>query len=177
MTGAALTTINLADLKAAPATRSLTVDAALLPAVAERLQLPELTALSAEIRIRLTAGRKIEVAGTLHARLKQTCVVSLEPFDTTLEAPFLQIFTTDPAVAAAEVEDPLDDSAWPELLEEDSLDLVEFVIQQLALSLDPYPRAPGVEFEAVVEAASDSSSDPTSQRPFEGLDALLKRDK
>lgn len=173
MTRAAPATVDLADLKAAPVRRSLVVDAALLPEVADRLDLPELSALSADIEIRLAPGRKIEVAGTLRATLKQTCVVTLEPFDTSLDEPFLQVFTTDPAVAEAAVEDPLDDADWPELLEEDSLDLVEFAVQQLALSLDPYPRAPGVEFEAVVEDAADASP----KRPFEGLDALLKRDK
>ena len=173
MTGPTPHPVLLADLKAAPVRYTLSLASADLPDVAKRLDLPEVTALSADLEARLAAAERIEVSGTLRASLQQICVVTLEPFETTIEEPFLQVFTTDPAVAAAEVDDPLDDANWPELLEADSLDLVDFLVQQLALSLDPYPRAPGVEFEAIEEGEAET----TSQRPFEGLDALLKRDK
>lgn len=165
--------IALAELKAAPVERALAIDAADLRGVADRLDLPDLSSLTGNVKVRLTSPTNIEVSGNLHARLTQICSVTLEPFETTVEEPFVQVFTTDPAVAAADVEDPLDDASWPELLDEDSLDLTEFLIQQLALSLDPHPRAPGVALEAAEEPAEDASV----RRPFEGLGELLKRDK
>ena len=166
----------LSYLSDAPLARRVDIPRDALAEIAERIGLPELRSLSADITIRLRQPEMIELTGRLSADLRQVCVVMLEPFDSELNDQFQHIFTTDPARAAEDVADPLDAAAWPELLEDDGIDLAEFLIQQLALSLDPHPRAPGATFEA---EGADGLADDVSRttRPFANLPELLTRDK
>ncbi len=170
------TSIRLADISVDPMTRSVTIPTSELAAIAERLNLPEVSSLAGDLQIHREAVDLIEIAGCLRAQLKQVCVVTLEPFDGEIAEEFRQLFTTDPARAAAEIDDPMSDDSWPELLENDEIDLVDFVIQQLALSLDPHPRAPGAALEAESLASGDAG-DAGPPNPFAGLQDLLKRDK
>jgi hypothetical protein len=54
--------------------------------------------------------------------------------------------------------DPLADE--PEPLEGDRIDLGEIVAEELALAIDPYPRAPGAELAAAAPAAGDTEPVP-----------------
>lgn len=69
-------------------------DPAECAALAERFNVPKVLSLRADLTVR-RAGL-IVLEGTFSARLIQTCVVSLEDFETTLSAPFKVFF--DPAL-------------------------------------------------------------------------------
>jgi hypothetical protein len=65
------------------------------------------------------------------------------------------------------VEIDLDADDPPDVLESENLDIGAYVVEQLALEIDPFPRKPGVEFEA--------PEGPAISSPFDALRAL-KRD-
>jgi uncharacterized metal-binding protein YceD (DUF177 family) len=118
-----------------------------LAALARRLDLMALGSLTAEGRI--VPGPlqgSILVEGRLSAAATQTCVATLEPVPEQVEAEFRRLFVPgdDGDDGTSEIEiDPHGD--LPEPLAGPMLDIGEIVAEELALSLDPYPRAPGAE--------------------------------
>jgi len=108
-------------------------------ALARRFGILGIHALSAELRLVPEPGGSVRARGLLSAEVEQECVVTLEPVRQQVEAPLdLRIL--------AEGEEPADDDPdSPDEIESAGgvVDLGEAVAEQLALALDPYPRAPG----------------------------------
>jgi uncharacterized metal-binding protein YceD (DUF177 family) len=128
-------------------------DAAERAAVAARLGLPAVLALSCRFRL-VAAGSGFAADGRLRARVVQTCVVTLDEFEAEVDEPFRLRFVPDAAMA--------EDIDWA--AEEDEvpfgprgLDLGEATVEQLALALDPYPRKPGA---ALPDEAQDAEAGP-----------------
>jgi uncharacterized metal-binding protein YceD (DUF177 family) len=114
-------------------------------AIARRLQVVSLRTLDAHFLLhRLPAGT-VEAQGTLKATVTQECVVTLDPFESTVAEQFVVRFV--PEARFDDTEDPfLDPESIDEIpYEGDRIDLGEATIEQLALALDPFPRKPGVE--------------------------------
>lgn len=111
-------------------------------AIARRILVPSVQALRCAWTLRTAPGGCVEAEGRLHAALEQVCVVSLDPFAVEME----EIFTVR-FVPAGEESDEADDPDEPDELpiENGVLELGEATVEQLALSLDPYPRKPGAE--------------------------------
>lgn len=136
-----------------------------------------LDALSADVDVRRAAGGLIVVDGRIRASLVQTCVVSLVPVPQAIDESFHLSFATagsdaappKPRPGAEVMVDPEIDQ--PDLLEGSTLDLGAIVAEQLALALDPYPRAPGAALPP--EAAADGDR---PESPFAALAALKSRD-
>lgn len=136
-----------------PAGLEVTVeaDAAECAALTRRMQLPAVNALRCSFRLIRLAGPMILAEGRLHAEIVQTCVVTLEDFPATIDEPFRVRFVP----AGTESDDP-DPEADDEIgYSDDMLDLGEAAAEQLALSLDPYPRAPGAELPDIEEAGAE----------------------
>jgi uncharacterized metal-binding protein YceD (DUF177 family) len=135
-------------------------------ALARRLGLLALDRLSARLTWRREAGGVIRLEGELDAEVTQSCVVTLEPVAARVTDRFVRHFVRGEPRAETEVvvdpeaEDP------PEALEDGLVDLGEIVTQQLALALDPYPRAPGSALPAEAARAAPAES------PFRVLAAL-----
>lgn len=135
---------------------------------------------SLEARYALTRnGERVKLEGRILAALHQTCVVTLEPFPVKLDVPVkLDFAPQDDALVAArrgdsddaeiDIEVLLNEEDPPEPIVDGVIDLGAITLEFLALSLDPYPRKPGVSFEAPQADAADVS-------PFAAL-AKLKRD-
>lgn len=123
-------------------------------ALAARMRLPAV--LSLRCRFRLLPGLAGGVAadGWLEAEVVQTCVVTLEDFSATLAEAFAVRFV--PAGAEADDLDPESPDEIP--YAGGVLDLGEAAAEQLALALDPYPRAPGATLPEVSGPAEDSAS-------------------
>ena len=101
--------------------------------------------------------------GHLVARLVRTCVVSLDDFATTVEERFAVR-----CVPEGEESDDVDPSAPDEIVYRDgTIDLGEATAEQLALALDPYPRAP--------DAVLPDVPDEPEVQPFAALEALRRR--
>jgi len=121
-------------------------------ALAARLGVERIDRLVAEGTVRRHATEPlVTVEGRLEAEVTQLCVVTLEPVTSRVEASLLRLFAPGPAPTVEEIViDPLREEIEP--LEGDRLDLGEVVAEELALALDPYPRAPGAAL--VIEHAT-----------------------
>jgi uncharacterized metal-binding protein YceD (DUF177 family) len=154
--------INLDHIGASGLTVTVEASPAECAALAARMRLPAVHALTCEFR--LTGGEQSHFAarGHLRACITQTCVVTLEDFETEVEEVFQVHFV--PAGEESEIIDPEADDDLP--YEGNSIDLGEAAAEQLALALDPYPRSPGAELpqELLDEAP----------HPFAALGSLRK---
>lgn len=118
-------------------------------ALTERMRLPAVHALTCVYHLIRESRDLIAARGHLQARVTQTCVVSLEDFEATVEEVFQVRFV--PAGEEADDIDPESDDEIP--YEGNTIDLGEAAAEQLGLALDPYPRMPNAELpEADVEA-------------------------
>jgi hypothetical protein len=135
--------------RAAPDMR-LEADAAQRAAIARQLDLVELRRFAADVQVRPWLDGA-EVSARWEADIVQTCGVSLDAFDTPLSGRFVvrAVPEDSPAATSAESEVTLDLDAEdpPDVLESDMLDLGAYLVEHLALEIDPFPRKPGVEFE------------------------------
>jgi len=142
----------------------LTVEAgaAECAALARRMQLPAIAELRCTFHVERDHADALVANGYLHARLTQTCVVSLEDFLVTID----ERFTVRCVPAGQESDDP-DPAAIDEIgYAEGVLDLGEAVAEQLALALDPYPHAPGAVLPALADEPDAS--------PFVALGSLRR---
>ncbi|WP_027288889.1 YceD family protein [Rhodovibrio salinarum] len=136
----------------------------------DRFGLVDLMALSGTVTVsRLIDSPLIRVEGSFQAQVRQTCVVKLEPFDAEVAESFVQLYTLDPAAAEAEEGEvfvALDEDDTPEPLTGDSLDLGEVLAEQLALALDPHPRAPDATFDPERYGVGPDEEDEAADNPF-----------
>jgi uncharacterized metal-binding protein YceD (DUF177 family) len=119
-------------------------------ALARRFDLLSLDRLEAEICLQRIGGGMVRVNGRFSADVVQACVVSLEPVASALAQDFTVLYgpTQPDKTVMVDLET---DVAEP--FDGDAIDIGEAVAQQLALALDPYPRAPGASLDANGEAA------------------------
>ena len=109
-------------------------------ALAVRLKIAGVLAVSAQLKLQ-RRGDIIMIEGWLTARVVQDCIVTLEPFEQTLD----ERFEVHLVPAGTEDEEPGPDEIDQIPYTGHVVDLGEVVAEQLALVLDPYPRSPGAE--------------------------------
>jgi uncharacterized metal-binding protein YceD (DUF177 family) len=154
------------DLKLAP-------DEAVRKAIAKQLDLVSLDQLEADVYLRSWMDGA-EVSGVLRARVVQTCGVTAEDFETRIDARFsLHVLPANSEHAPqdeggelgmdAEGDDP------PDVLEGETIDVSGYVIEHLALELDPFPRKPGAVFVQPAE--------PVDLSPFAALKGMKAKDE
>lgn len=132
-------------------TIAVEASAAECAALAERMQLPKVLALSCRFDLRPGGRGAVDAVGRLRARVVQVCVVSLDEFEAAVAEDFTVRFV--PEGQESEDDDPeaVDESPY----RGDAIDLGEAAAEQLALALDPYPRKPGAELPEGAEGAGD----------------------
>lgn len=133
-------------------TERLTATPAECAALAARFDILAVSSLTAQIELRPHRRDGLALSGHLVADVVQACVVSLEPVPAHIEVDFERVFepgAEDPNESFS-VDDLFDPDAEdpPEPLIDGIVDLGEVVAEELALSLDPYPRAPDAEIPA-----------------------------
>ena len=149
----------------------LVADDAARAAVAMALYIESLESLDADIDLSEWLDG-VQIDGAWRARIVQICGVSLDPFETALNGRF-SIHAVPPgspnapAEPVGEVAIDEDSEDPPDLMENENLDVGFYVVEHLALEIDPFPRKPGVEFEQ-----------PEGPKPSSPFDVLrgLKRD-
>ena len=129
---------------------TITADADARARVAKRLDLLSLDKLTAQLEV-LPHGTGATVTGHVDADVVQRCVVTLGPVPAHLHE-VVSVKFIPPQVAkkpTEEDEEELLDVAEepPEPLLDGRIDLGELAVSQVALGLDPYPRAPGAAFD------------------------------
>ncbi len=132
-------------------------------ALARRMSLPAVLTMTCAFRLERATGGSILAYGNLLARVVQTCVVSLEDFTATIAERFVVRCVPE----GEEINDPDPESLDEIAYADGMLDLGEAAAEQLALALDPYPRAP--------DAALPDIQDEPAVRPFDRLAALRQR--
>jgi len=114
-------------------------------ALAARFELQSLEHLSAVLSvIRSDKTGEVEVRGSLSASYSQKCVVTLAPVALLVEEPIEALFG-DGCDEEIKAEIDVSRPNAPEPIIDNIIDLGELVAQQFAVSIDPYPRAPGAE--------------------------------
>ena len=113
-----------------------------------------------------------EIRGQITARLTQACVVSLEPVEQVIDQAAQRRYLPQAQMPDSEeiVVGEDDDSPDPFT---DSIDLAGLLLEELALAIDPYPRASGAELEQRIFAAPGiAPMTDEDARPFAKLAAL-----
>jgi len=145
-------------------------DAAVLKDLAKLLGLVAVESLTAEVFLRPWMDGA-EVSGLIRARVTQVCSVSADEFEEPVESRFsVHVLPADSEYAPQDEDsggelglDPEGDDP-PDVLEGESIDVSGYVIEHLALELDPFPRKPGAVFQPPVE--------PVDLSPFAALKKL-----
>ncbi|WP_299471739.1 DUF177 domain-containing protein [uncultured Roseibium sp.] len=152
--------------------------------IAEAYDLLEIKGFKARFTLKPYRKEGVRVVGTISAAIVQTCVVSLEPFESSL---LLEVDRTFEPVSSrparirdlnedGEIEIDLESLDPPDVLVDGVLDLGALICEELALSLDPFPRRPGVEFEGSGEENSAVEEEAEKKpSPFAALEGLKTR--
>lgn len=143
-------------------------------ALAKRLGLVSLDLLTATIQLaRPTGSEVIRLAGNFEALVTQSCVLTLEPVTNRIAARFAVDYSLGALAEPAEVAIDCEDEDPPEPLVGGGIDVGEAVTQQLAVAIDPYPRAPGAQLQDM--QWGESGPDQESDNPFAVLKTLKRR--
>jgi uncharacterized metal-binding protein YceD (DUF177 family) len=121
-------------------------------ALAGQCGLAAIQSFEADFQVRKQAPGRFKVSGQLRARVTQTCVVSLEPFETQIHADIGVDFAPSDAPSPTSLlqDDP------PDPIINGQIDLGALAAEFLLLNLDLYPRKPGAVF-AEAEAGGERS--------------------
>ncbi|MDP6573551.1 MAG: DUF177 domain-containing protein [Rhodospirillales bacterium] len=173
----------VADFDEDKTVRRIEADTGERSALAERFGIVALDSLSATVSLHTQPGRGVvRVHGEFSAEVVQTCVVTLEPLSTRLHAAFERLYgpeeegseasTSAPdgpehAVIGPDAEEP------PQPFVDGAIDIGEAVAEQLAIELDPFPRAPGAVFQGFSSESDDDREAGGERRPFATLKDLM----
>ena len=149
--------------------RRLTPDADAIKRIVRALDLQALDMFEVDINLVPTvSGWRLD--GRVTADAVQTCGLTLEPLPVHIDRKFsVQMVeaTERKPEDDAEIDLELDDDSADQI-DDGRLDLGQYAVEQLALSLDPFPRKPGAVFEQPKEPGEIS--------PFAVLKALRPDD-
>ncbi|PDT86896.1 phosphodiesterase [Bradyrhizobium sp. Y36] len=154
--------------------RKLEASAAERQAMAEIAGVREIPSAHADFDVVPKSGGRVQVTGTIRARVGQTCVVTLDPIESEIEEGVDLMFAPEAEVRrladlieeGRDNDDPPEVADPPEAIVNGIIDLGRLATDALFLAIDPYPRKEGVVFEAEVTAL-----DP-EDHPFAALKAL-----
>jgi uncharacterized metal-binding protein YceD (DUF177 family) len=142
--------LKLHEVARGPVRLRLEPDAGERAKVAHDLGLESLPSLTADLTIRPWFDGA-HVTGRFEAVVEQICSVSLDPFQQPLAGEIdVRVVPAGSPHAPAELrgEAEYDPEAPdpPDVASGDAVDLAGYVVEHLALEIDPFPRKPGVEF-------------------------------
>lgn len=176
--------INVERLGAKPVTINITASDTECKDIAKRLQILAVHSLM----MTGTLGRKegtglIELKASIQASVDQSCVVSLAPVRQEIEEEFAICYTfkkDDILVEDLDYVVGLEEDDLPELIVDGQVDVVQAMSEQIALALDPYPRAEGEEALLTSDNVQDldakaEDADKRVHRPFADLKNLMKK--
>lgn len=155
---------------------------------------------TADLTIKQWRRGGVHIEGEFATTLTQTCVLSLDEFDTTVSEKIDQKFFSSTKIPdqsdKKEVEMLDNDMDPPDALVDGKLDISDYLVETVLLQLDPYPKKPGSQLESLAidgkfeinqptvedepdtdEPTSSSETKPKSKathKPFADLANLLK---
>ena len=154
-------------------TQTIEADAAERAALAADSGLAAIGSLTANFTLRKSGRHGVRVVGSVHAEVTQTCVVSLEPFEAVVDEPIDVRYASEPPRRKEGDKEPetvvFDAEDPPDPIVDGRVDLGVLAAEFMGLGLDPYPRKPGVAFEA-------PEAEPEADSPFQALAVSGKKD-
>lgn len=149
--------------------------------LAQRFGLVAIDSLTGAVRLAPEEGGAVfGLDGNFKADVRQTCVVTLEELPVHVEGSFERRYS-----ALAETEEApeeylgLDADEPPDPVVDGHIDVGEAIAEEIALSLDPFPRKPGISFADYSSgpdgAAGGSGAEAENPRAAEGPFAALRR--
>ena len=159
-----------------PDPRPLTIEAEAgeRAALAKRFALVAIERLSANARL-VRDGDEVVACGRIAAAVVQSCVASGEPVEAIVDEPFELTFRPSPSGIRPDEEVELSEAELDVVFYEGgAIDLGEAVAETMALSLDPFPRAPDAD-EALKKAGVKSEEEAGPFGALAGLRDKLKR--
>ena len=148
--------------------RTLEPDADARKRIARALDLQGLEDFVTDISVTPTPSTsEWTLKGRVTAHAVQTCGLTLEPLPVDVDRRFSIQLVEAALQETDEIEVTLDEED-ADLIEDGKIDLGQYAVEQLALSLDPFPRKPGAEFVQPEE--------PKEISPFAALKALKSQD-
>lgn len=160
----------------------VTPNAGELAAIAKAYEVDAIESLTADFLLKPYRKAGLRVVGAIKAAVAQTCVVSLEPFvqeislevDRTFEPHSSRPRKIKDLNDDGEIEIDLESLDPPDVISDGVLDVGAVICEELALSLDPFPRKPGVKFKTGEETDEEESAknEDAAPSPFAALGAL-----
>ena len=116
---------------------------------------------------------KVTVKGSITAEYQPICSISLHPFEQKVSKTFIRHYAPEylSDETTEEVELPADDALDPDPIVDGKIDLGAALAEELAVRLDPYPRAPNVVFDGL--DTDPEATEELNESPFAKL-AVLK---
>lgn len=145
--------------------RTLTPQAADIARITKALNLASLDSFTVDVNLVPTASGW-RLSGRVKADAVQTCGLSLEPMPVTIDRDFV-VNLVEQAQTEQDEDGVIDielDDEFPDVVEDGKIDLGQYAVEQLSLSLDPFPRKEGAVFVQPPE--------PVEISPFAALKAL-----
>lgn len=172
MSAAWTKTVKLGEIGRDGLVLDLAPDEAERQTIARQLALKSLSAFTARVTLKPWLDG-IEMKGRFRGVVEQICGVSLDPFEAPVQGEIeVRVVPAGSPLAApvdgGEVDLDLDAPDPPDVLETDTLDVAAYVVEHLALEIDPFPRKPGAAFDFVPPAEDES--------PFAILKKLQNQD-
>ena len=151
MSSAWITPVRLHELGRGALEVALQPDETERAKVARDLDLVSLPALTARLTLKPWMDG-VEITGRFDAVVEQVCAVSLDNFEQPL-AGEIEVRAVPagspqaPAPSGGEVDYDPEAPDPPDVLAGDVIDLAAYVVEHLALEIDPFARKPGVAFD------------------------------
>ncbi|SDG70737.1 YceD family protein [Pelagibacterium luteolum] len=140
-------------------------------ALADRLKVDVVEDFAAKVTVtRFRGGLRAE--GRVSGTIVQACVVTGDPVTQSIDEAVDRVYLpghdeASEASAGAEVFVNLEDDDLPDYFDGNEIDLADLVLEVFALSIDLYPRKPGVELDEAT-----AGDDPAALSPFAALKSL-----
>ena len=164
-------------IRMAPEGASETISASVeeCTAIATRFGVEAVHSVAATVHIQPWKRGGFRARGEATASITQTCVVTLDPFDSVVHAPLDQIFIAGNSRLAADdvevvVSHDEDDIGF---VDDGAIELGELAVEALCLELDPYPRKDGAELPV---SSTETLTDEPKANPFAVLKQLKLKD-
>lgn len=160
MNSAWTTKVRLGEVDKGLVNVRLEPDEAERAAIAKQLGLVSLPSLTARLTVKPWMDGA-ELTGSFEAVVEQICAVSLDNFEQPLngeiEIRLVPVGSPQaPQPDGGEVDYDPDAPDPPDVLTSDSIDLAAYVVEHLALEVDPFARKPGASFDYVPEPEPES---------------------
>ncbi len=169
--------VRVEDLKAQTFTLEIHPSDRELEKLRARLQVDGLEGLSAQTSLRLLQNGDVLLKAQFQARVRQTCVLTLEPVASEISSAFETTYSNTAEEDWGHGEEEFaaldEDTDPPEPIQDGMIDVGEAISEHLALEIDPFPRVKGATFDGYSTGnASVDEAAPAKKNPFAVLSKL-----